>query len=243
MQPTSTVSSQGGSPTAITSPTATVPTSPSATKTTAPLGSPTVKPTVNPANAQATIEVAPPTVTAPPGAEFSIVLAQNANFITTGAQSDVKFDPALIQIVSVEKSAAYAKASLLAGVAPQKLPDAIAEANTTGWLKNLAAFFVPGSGSVPPGPAEFVRIKLKTQGSASNTTTAVKLSNLEMLNESGESVTVAGKDGSITIQAGAAVPTPIGPSSTVAGSSTSPGAAERRQASCHQRARRRRSGS
>jgi hypothetical protein len=68
-----------------------------------------------------------------------------------------------------------------------------------------------------------VRIKVKVKDSASNTTTVLTHENLEMLNDVGEPITVAsGGTGQITIQAGAAVPTPIGPGSTVAGASASP---------------------
>jgi hypothetical protein len=157
-------------------------------------------------------------VTAPPGAEFTVILVQQAGFVTTGAESDLQFDPTLIQVISVEKSQAYAKASLVMGVAPQTPAEAIAEANTSGRLKNIGTFFVPGPGAnVPAGQAEFVRIKLKTAATASNTTTALKLLDLEMLNAEGVPVTVAGADGAVVIQAGAAVPTAVGPSSTVAG--------------------------
>jgi hypothetical protein len=197
-----------------------------ATKTVAAAGSPTVAPTVNPANAQAKLNISPATVTAPPGAEFTVILVQEAGFVTTGAQANVKFDPALLQIVSVEKSAAYQKAALVMGKVPvggEALPPAqvIAKANTDGLLENVAGFFTPPA-SLPAGPAEFIRIKMKAAATASNTTTALTLSGIEMLNQAGETVTVAGANGQVTIQAGAAVPTPVGPSSTVAGTTASP---------------------
>jgi hypothetical protein len=195
-----------------------------ATKTTAAIvaGSPTV----NAAAAQAKLNISPATITAPPGAEFTVILVQEAPFVTTGAQASFKFDPALIQVVGVEKSAAYQKAALVAGV-QQTAAQAIAEANTTGTLKNVAAFFTPPA-SLPAGAAEFLRIKVKSSGTASNTTTAISLLDIEMLDKEGVPLTVAAANGQVTIQAGAAVPTPVGAASTVgssntvAGSSTSP---------------------
>jgi hypothetical protein len=196
-----------------------------ATATVAALGSPSATPTVDAANAQGTISITPTTVTAPPGAEFTIILVQDASFVTTGAETDFKFDPTVLQVVTVEKSAAYQKGQLLSGVAPQPLAQAIAEANTTGTLKNLAAFFVPGSGSIPAGQSEFLRIKVKVSSSSSNTTTALSLADMEMLNDQGEPLTVAaGTSGQVTVQAGAAAPTPVGPQSTVAGASALPNA-------------------
>jgi hypothetical protein len=43
-----------------------------------------------------------------------------------------------------------------------------------------------------------------------------------MLNDVGEPLTVAGNTAQVTVQTGAAVPTPVGPGSTVAGTSASP---------------------
>ena len=225
-----TATSPAGSPTTASGATATATTATggaTATATTLASGSPVPSPTVDPASAQATIKMNPPSITAPPGADFTAILVQEAGFVTTGAEADIQFDPTLIQIVSIEKSQAYAKASLLAGVAPQTLPEAIAEANTTGRMKNIGTFFVPGSGSIPAGPAEFVRVVMKASANASNTTTALKLLDLEMLDANGESLTVASADGAVVIQAGAAVPTPPGAGSTVAGTSSAPGAATR----------------
>ena len=224
-----TPSPTGGTPTVAA--TSGTPTAASGTTST-PLaqGTSAATPTVDPATAQGKINITPPTVTAPPGAEFTVILVQDAPFVTTGAETDFKFDPAIIEIVAVEKSAAYQKGQLLAGVvpvdgAPQTMAQAIAEANTTGTLKNLAAFFVPGSGSIPAGPSEFLRIKLKAKANSSNTTTSLTLADLEMLNADGEPITVApGTSGQVTVQAGAAAPTPVGSTSTVAGASTLPNA-------------------
>jgi hypothetical protein len=97
----------------------------------------------------ASLSVSPAGQTVGNGAAFSITIVQDADVATSGAQADMAFDPALVRVVSVEKGTAYSSASLVIGVAPQTTQEAIDEANSTGTLENISAFYLPGVGSVP----------------------------------------------------------------------------------------------
>jgi hypothetical protein len=185
-------------------------------------GTPSVTGTATPAGTpQATLAVDPATVVVPPGANFQVQIKQTANFVTTGAQASVTFDQTKVELVSIEKGQPYGAASLLAGVAPQTVAAAIAEANSSGKLNKAATFFVPGTGQVPTGQAVFLLLNMKAKDGASGSS-ALTLSDLEMLNAEGDGLTVGGQNGSVSVQVGAPVPTPI---SSVAGSTTTSSAA------------------
>ena len=81
------------------------------------------------------------------GSTFEVNIVQTTAFSPTAAQTDLQFDPSLVQVVNAEAGAPYASATFLVGVAPQTTAEAIAEANTTGVLKNMAVFILPGTGT------------------------------------------------------------------------------------------------
>ena len=154
------------------------------------------------------MKVSPASLAVPPGSSFSVSIVQNANFVTTGAGADFSFDPALLQVTAVERTPAYKKASLIYGVAPQTLDQAIAEANSTGKLVSVTAFFIPGAGSVPAGETSFVKITMKA--GAPEGVSPITLSRPEMLNEAGESLVVAATNGAVTVDKDAPPPVSLG---------------------------------
>lgn len=180
---------------------------PTPTPVPTPTASPTPEPTPTPIP-DAFMMVSPASLAVPPGTPITVSIQQSANFVTTGAGADFSFDPSLLQITSVTAGTAYKKATLLYGVAPNTGAAAIAQANTTGILPNIAAFFIPGSGSIPAGQTIFVNI-LMTAGSTQGTSPTT-ISKLEMLNGEGESLNVGGTNGAVTIDVNAPAPTPLG---------------------------------
>ena len=156
--------------------------------------------------ASATLSVSPATQTVNPGASFSIAVVQNADVVTIGAQTNLTFDPSLLQVVSVDKGAAYAGAPLLMGVSPQTPAEAIADANANGTLKNVAAFYAPGAGSVPAGATDFVVVQMQAKqfGGASPVTLAAA----ELLDTSGGTVPLTLNAGEVSVTGATAPPTP-----------------------------------
>ena len=193
--------------------------SPTATPTKVPVPTPTPSPTLP---LVASLSIDPNSMTVPPTAEFNVTVKQNANQVTTGAQTDITFNPAVIQIVSVTRGQAYQRAALVMGIVPlppaTPVPNAetIAAANVTGTLKNVAAFYIPGQGSVPAGDANFLTVKLRALADGRSPLT---LSNMEMLSEGGESLGVGGNNGEIVVLTGAPFPN----QSAVAGAVRQPG--------------------
>jgi hypothetical protein len=147
--------------------------------------------------AAGSLAISPAAQTVGHGSPFTVTIVQNADVATSGAQADLSFNQALMQITSVEAGAAYAGGSLVAGVAPQTVAQAIAEANTTGTLQNVSAFYTPGGGSVPAGQADFVILHM--QATAPGTNSPLTLSQAEMLDAAGEVVPVTTAGGQVTI--------------------------------------------
>jgi hypothetical protein len=173
--------------------------------------------------AQGTLRVDPATQSVGSGAEFNVTILQNADVTTLGAQASLRFDPAVLEIVTVQAGAPYAEAQLLLSGSAE---EAIAEANQTGLLRCAATFFVPGSGSIPAGDAEFLVIKMRAKAGGSVPLALVgdgcgnaNDSRMEMLDENGSNIPVTGTDGSVTVSG--AAPPPPGP--TAAASATPAG--------------------
>jgi hypothetical protein len=187
----------------------------------------TVAPTQTVTDKTGSLAVEPATITVPPNSEFTFFVNQTASFISTGTQTDIKFDQHLLQIDSVEKAPPFARASLSAGVAvgtngsgnAQSLSDAIAEANSTGWLKNVSAYFPVGSQPVAPGENSFLTVKMKALGA--DGTSQFTLQNAEMLDNANVPTQIQTTNGQVTIQLGA--PTQVPPTPAVA-ATLAPGA-------------------
>jgi hypothetical protein len=120
--------------------------------------------------------------------DIDVVIQQNANVVTTAAQSDLNFNQAKLQVTDVQLGPAWAGASFLIGVAPQTKAQAIAEANTTGRLKNIAAYFAPGGSTVPAGQTVFATVKM--HAIASSGPVPLTLTNSLMSDSAGSPVIV-----------------------------------------------------
>lgn len=155
----------------------------------------------------ALLSISPAGQTVDDGAAFSIRLMQNSDSTTTGVETDFGFDPSLLRITNVEAGTAYAGASLLMGVAPQTPAEAIGEANATGLLKNLSAFFLPGLGNVPPGEGEFVVLTMEAKPGVSGSS-PITLANSEMLDDQGSPLTVSTTGGEVIVEGPGGTPTP-----------------------------------
>ena len=131
----------------------------------------------------------PGSATVAAGDTVTVNIHQNAAFVTLGAEADFNFDKNLFEVTAIDKGAAYGSASFVVGVAPQTKDQAIAEANSTGKLQNISAFYLPGAGSVPAGDtiAFVITLHAKAAGTGNNT-----ISGLGMLDETGGSVNVSG---------------------------------------------------
>jgi hypothetical protein len=188
------------------------------TPTPTPTKSPTPTPSVGvltPTNTvvagTGSLAINPAAVTVPPDTDFTVLIDQTINSETTGTQANLAFDPALVQIVSLEKSPAYARGSLAAGV-QQTVAEAIAEANSTGLLKNAGEFLTPPN-VLNPGTNTFLTIHMHAKAGASGTS-HLTLSEQEM--QAGDEAvtgafTVTVTNGSVTVQVGAPTPVPVTP--------------------------------
>lgn len=163
-----------------------------------------------------TLRIDPPSQTVPAGSPFTVNIVQTVDGESLGAQATLSYDPGAVQIVSVETGPMYAGATLLVGKTPggatgqdegtPLTPDeAITEANTTGVLKYMATFFVPGTGTFPAGENVFLAITL--QGVADGST-PLNISDLEMLDDQGGSLPVTGANGNVVIEGSAPPPPP-----------------------------------
>jgi hypothetical protein len=114
------------------------------------------------------LRVDPGTQTVGLNSDVAVKIVQSADFATIGAQASISFDPSILQIEAVEAGQLYADASFVIGVSDadngiqQDATAAIDESNTTGMLQNVAVYFVPGSGSVPAGDADFLILTMRS---------------------------------------------------------------------------------
>lgn len=160
------------------------------------------------------LSVAPSTSTVAPGTTFTVAIRSQETVATSGVQTDLTFNPAVVQIVSLLRGSAYpadaggsflcspACGTLTAGIAPQTVGDAIVEANSTGTLKNAAMFYATAGGepAVPAGDNEVMVVVLKAIGAAS-TSSVLNLSNAEVLDAAGNDPSPTLTNGSVSVAA------------------------------------------
>jgi hypothetical protein len=143
------------------------------------------------ATGNGTVQINPSSQTVP--GTFTVTIQTNTNVAISGAQSDYTFDQARLQVHSVVRGSVWNNASFVMGVAPQTHQQAIAEANTTGRLKNIGLFYEPGVGSVPTGTHTLVTITLRAIQCGCNT---LGVSLGEILDATGDPATVSHTGGS-----------------------------------------------
>jgi len=87
---------------------------------------------------------------------FTVRVVQRADVPTGGITATIVFDPAILQVVSITKSSAFAAAPFFQGGGAS----AITAANASGKLNQVsAAFLAPGN--VPAGDADFISVEFK----------------------------------------------------------------------------------
>jgi hypothetical protein len=172
--------------------------------------------------ASGTLSLVPSATTIDPGQPVTVSVHQNIDATTSSTQTNVTFDPLILQVADVALGSAYQGAIQLVGVAPQTKADAIAEANTTGVLKNAAAFFVPGAGGVAPGDAEFLVVSFT---GVAGGTGQIGLTNSIVTDDVGSLFEVTGGTTSVAVTGASATPTPTptpSPTPTPAGQTPTP---------------------
>jgi len=109
------------------------------------------------AAAGASLRIEPATVAVASGATFAVTIVQESAMATSGAQASIRFDPAIVQIVTVEPGTAYASAPIFL---PVDIAGDIRTANATGYLAQVAAAHTPPA-AVPPGSASFMVVRFR----------------------------------------------------------------------------------
>lgn len=150
--------------------------------------------------ASPTFRIEPATQTVAAGGTFSVTVVATAETATGGAQATVTFDHTKLQITAVTFGSPYAAAPVLV---PTDLAPAIATANTSGSLTQVAAAFLPPD-AVAAGDADFLIITFAATacgesplGLPAGPADAVLLDGTEALY--GESVEVTTTEGKVTI--------------------------------------------
>jgi hypothetical protein len=146
--------------------------------TASPSGSPSPSPSESAAISPSPSVIATPTptprVTAPPipsgnsirlepfytgvveGGGFNVRVVQRTIVASSGITVSIVFDPKLLQVVSVTRASAFGAAPIFAGATAS----AIAAANTSGKLNQVATAFLPPA-NLPAGEAEFITVAFK----------------------------------------------------------------------------------
>ena len=180
----------------------------------------------------ASLRIDPPSVSTDAGQTFIVNIVQNAGVATLGWQTNLVFDTKLLQIKGMTPGPAYAKGAFAYGSSidgsNKSVAAAIAKANATGALRNVAAFLLPGSGSVPAGDAVALMVTMEARTGASGTAKLdlkpLPTSPIQMLDESANVMAVATTSGSVTIKSSPAASGAVSPSPVPSGAASSPSA-------------------
>lgn len=157
------------------------------------------------------------------GQRATVDIVEISEIATIGAQTDLRFDPAILRIVDVEPGPAFASGLFLFGSfddgSNASIEAAIAKANETGALRNVAVFLLPGSGVIPPGETVFLTITVEgVAGPGGSSPLGFQKSTV--LDESGQELPVAIYSGSATVAPSAGGS--AGPASPSAAATPSP---------------------
>ena len=177
-------SSPGSSPLASASETA----SPSAAQTEAP-ASP-----VSPTTA-VKVSVDPTSITLQAGMPARVFLIAASDGDISSVAADLSFDKDKLEITGLEEAPGWGSAIVLAGVSSQGVAAAIAEANTTGVLRQAGAFFPPGTQELPYGEGVFVSVLVSAKADG---TSRLSVANAVVLGVAGENIPVTIDAGDLT---------------------------------------------
>ena len=153
---------------------------------------------------QASLRVDPESSTVAGGATFTVNVIQNASVDTLGSQTDLVFDTRLVHLTDMKVGPVYAKALFLFGTSDDgssaSVAAAVARANVTGIVKNVATFLMPGNGTVAPGDAVVVSFTMQAlQGPGG--TTQILLQKPQMLDTLGKEIPAIGlTGGTVTVK-------------------------------------------
>ena len=155
------------------------------------------------AAASATLKVDPATQTVAQGSTFTVHVIEQSSVVVAGAQASLTFDKTKLQIQSVAKGSPFAGAQLWV---PSNGPnDAVASANASGKLAQVAALFISPPG-VAAGAQDFIDVTFKATG-CGQVALGLPLGNLDGQitdgsntdNWGGSTVPVSASGGSVTI--------------------------------------------
>jgi phosphate transport system permease protein len=168
------------------------------------------------------LRVDPPTQTVSPGQTFIVNVIQSAPDPTTGAQTNMTFDPKQLQIKDFELGCVYTSANAVfafgnadMGTAGNKKAT-IDRANKWGTLENAAGFLLPGSGNIPAGDQLFLVVTFVAQTGTGNPIT-LGLGRGSMIGATGNALDPKLINGSATVSGS-------GGSAGASGAPASPGA-------------------
>lgn len=156
---------------------------------------------------QASLSISPVTLAVRPGTEFSVSLMQTANIETSGALASLGYDQSLLELVSVSRGTGYKNGTVVygrvpVGSTPPPIAAKIATANATGKLEAITVFLSPPN-KAAAGSLEVAVIKFKSRSALG--TTALTLSDAEVINTEGKNVGVTAAAGQIQVSTSAAV--------------------------------------
>jgi phosphate transport system permease protein len=177
-----------------------------------------------------TLKVDPASQNVAPGQQFTLNIVQSSTLQTTGAQVNVVYDPALLQLKDFALGPVYTSANAIFAFGNAELGTsgkkdlAMARSNKFGTLENAAGFLLPGSGVVSPGDNVFLTLTFVALASASGPTN-IGLIRGSMIDAQGNPLDPHLLAGTVTVGAGGSP----GPSGSPAASggvvpSGSPGA-------------------
>jgi phosphate transport system permease protein len=144
------------------------------------------------------VSIAPTNLTLLAGNTARVFLVANSDGDISSVAADLNFDKDTIEITGIEAGPAWGAAVLIASVAGGTgggVTAAIAEANTTGDLRQVGVFLPPGAQNLPYGEGVFVSVLVKAKVDA---TSSLSVGNAFVVGVSGEKITVTIDAGSLT---------------------------------------------
>lgn len=139
--------------------------------------------------------VAPTSLTLAKGDSARIFLIADADGNISSAAADLTFDPKALQITGIEVGPSWSGATTIAvatDAAKRGVDGAVQEANTTGVLHQVGAFFTPGTEDLPYG--EGVVVSVLVQASTDIKATPISIDKAAALGASGETLADAAID-------------------------------------------------